>query len=161
MVPLYKKADWIKFQQHMLESSPSLLDSQSQMADSLWTAFKTALTQGIESFIPHCAVKKKDSLPWITPQIRKLLRWRKRFYLRQKQHPTPKLISKYKEVRCMLQMEMRRAYWDYTNDVVAEPVSSDPWDRNKRFWTYVKHCKQDSIGISPLLDKSGTLHTDS
>ena len=31
----------------------------------------------------------------------------------------------------------------------------------KKFWTYIKHCKQDSSGVAPLIDTEGKLVDDS
>jgi hypothetical protein len=159
MIPLYKKANWEGFYELMKDFSDSTLANQEGLtAESLWIAFRAALDQGIKSFIPHRQAKKKDSLPWITPSVRKLMKRRNRLFCKQKKLSTPDNINKYREAKRLLQKALRQAYWSYINNVLTE--GSDTQTKNKRFWTYVKHCKRDSVGISSLKDITGTLRTD-
>lgn len=33
-------------------------------------------------------------------------------------------------------------------------------DSNKKFWTFIKHAKQDSTGVATLLRNNGRMHDD-
>lgn len=52
---------------------------------------------------------------------------------------------------------MRSAQRDFIKTTVNDDIKTNP----KRFWSYVKSKKQESAGISPLLNKDGFLHGDS
>ena len=66
------------------------------------------------------------------------------------------VIVKYKFIKCRLkstsQREIRLAREKYLQEVVCED--------SKRFWSYIKHQKQDSNGVSPLKGPDGLLHSD-
>ena len=59
---------------------------------------------------------------------------------------------------------MRRAHWDCVIDIITPDrdsnMDADNKPHNKRFWTYIKHCKQDSSGIAEIRDKAGNSATD-
>ena len=38
--------------------------------------------------------------------------------------------------------------------------SADLKQNPKRFWSFIKSKRQDSCGVSPLIDKDGILHSD-
>ena len=40
------------------------------------------------------------------------------------------------------------------------PETGEKHTISKKFWTYIKHCKQDSSGVAPLLDSEGKLVDD-
>ena len=41
---------------------------------------KSMIKEGVEKYIPHKTAGTKNSLPWITPEIRKLLRKDEKIY---------------------------------------------------------------------------------
>jgi hypothetical protein len=61
--------------------------------------------------------RTKDSLPWITSDLNKLIRKRDRLYKRKKKSGDKKTAEKFKEIKRIVQRELRRAYWKYTGDV--------------------------------------------
>ena len=75
-------------------------------------------------------------------------------------------ISKLKDIERKIQKHFRREYWAYVEDIwcttVSAPDSQGRPDKkhSKRFWTFVKHNKQDSIGIASLRNpETGRLET--
>jgi len=111
--------------------------------------------------IPHKTAKQKDCLPWITPNIRKLIRRRDRLYKKKKQSADPKITSKFKEVKRMIHMELRREYWKYIESIVT-PKEDDENQHSsmKRFWTYIKHKRSESSGVATFRS-DGILHSPS
>ena len=72
-----------------------------------------------------------------------------------------KHIEKYKELKRLVQREIRRAYWKYIEDIIT-PDPNDDKKPNcmKRFWTFIKHKRSDGNQIPPLRS-NGLLHPDS
>jgi hypothetical protein len=60
------------------------LEANGGTVEELWLLFKTRLNPSVIDHIPHKTAKQKDSLPWITPNIRKLIRRRDRLYKEKK-----------------------------------------------------------------------------
>ena len=126
----------------------------------MWDNFATSLGESITTNIPHKTAKKKDGCPWITSDIKRLIRRRDRAYKRKKKSGDSRDINRYKELKRMTQREIRRAYWKYIDDLVT-PGEEKSTNTNcmKRFWTYVKHKKSDGNTIPPLKSE-GILHED-
>ncbi|CAG2190004.1 unnamed protein product [Mytilus edulis] len=97
-------------------------------------------------------------LPWLTPNVRKLIRRRDRLYKRKKKSADPKITSKFKEARQKVQKELRRAYWKYIENIVTPKEETQPHSNMKRFWTYIKQMKTDSSIVAPLRS-DGVLHS--
>ena len=89
-------------------------------------------------------------------------------------HPVPKYTSTitrgslnrskrpqaYKLLKHKVQKVLRQAHWKNIEDIVIPDPSKTDNNSNIGFWAYIKHCKTDSIGIPPIKDTHGTLHTD-
>ena len=74
-------------------------------------------------------------------------------------------ISKLKDLQHRIQKRFRQEYWAYIENNIcptrATQNDKEHGDKNKRFWTYIKHNKQDSIGVASLRDpETGRLKTD-
>ena len=102
-----------------------------------------------------------DGLPWINQTLRKLIRRRDRLYNNKKQKKSGdnRDIQKYKDVKRNVQRDLRRAYWNYKDGIVSPKDNGNHYSGLKRFWTYIKHKKTDSNGISPLRS-DGLIHTN-
>ena len=89
-IPLYKKAQWDKLKEHMSKFHENLTqeDKASETANSLWERFKASLEEGIEKYIPHRIAGKKDSHPWITFELKKLIRKRNKLYITKQNYPS-------------------------------------------------------------------------
>ena len=74
-VPLFRKANWSDFKTYiMTEKKNEILNLQQSSIEEIWTAFKTALQKGITQFVPIKKIGCKKSLPWITQEIKRLIR---------------------------------------------------------------------------------------
>ena len=105
-----------------------------------------------EKFIPTRVVKPNRSLPWITNDIRKLLKRRRKLHKATKSNTTFK--STYKKLRSEVQRQIRKARWDH----IHTAVTSDEHGNNKGFWSYVRRFKCDNTGIAVLI-KNGLTDT--
>ena len=88
-VPIYRKADWDSFKSYMAtKSSEILCRFQESTVEEIWNALKTALDSGIQQFIHIKKISSKCSLPWITLEIRRLMRKRDKLYQNKNQYQT-------------------------------------------------------------------------
>ena len=101
---------------------------------------------------------KKNFAPWVTLNIRKLMRSKRRLHTKFKKTQCPKVLDKYKEMRHTLQREIRKSYWAYIEDIIdyTAATNNDRQTKQKKFWSYIKHLRKDSTGVSPLRSQGET-----
>ena len=63
--------------------------------------------------------------------------------------------DRYRDLKHKTQKKIRRDYWKYLEDIVTPSEGA----ANKKFWSFVKHTRQDSVGIPNLTDTQGDEHT--
>ncbi|VDI17481.1 Hypothetical predicted protein [Mytilus galloprovincialis] len=134
------------------------LAANGNSVEELWLLFKSKLNQSVNNHIPHKTAKQKDSLPWLTPNIRKLIHRRDRLYKKKQKSADPKITSKFKETNQMVQRELRRAYWKYIENIVTPKEENNQYSSMKQFWTYIKHKRTESSGVAPKRSE-GLLHS--
>ena len=162
-IPLYKRANWMSIQEEMKELKSKLEEDETNGAstDDLWNTFKRELTSSTSRHIPTKTARQKDKLPWISKEIRSLIKRRDRAFKCKKKTNHKDDIKRYKDLKHQVQRKSRRAYWDYIEGIVT-PESEEGMNTrgpSKRFWTYIKHRKTDKNGVSPL-KRRGKIETD-
>ena len=160
-IPLYRKANWDIMRLERGETYNKIKDLAvlGRDAEELWTVFKTDLNKSIDTHIPHKLARVKSSLPWISPEIRRLIHRRDRLYKRKKKSADPHIAGKFKDVKRQVQRELRRAYWKYVEGIVTPTEEDKPTSSMKKFWNYIKHCRTDKSGVAPLRE-NGILHSN-
>ena len=93
----------------------------------------------------------------LTFHLRPAQRVSPRAYRKAKNTNNMKDWCKYKSLKAETQREMRRAHQAYIQDTVNQDLTAN----SKRFYSYVKSKKQETTGISPLLNQDGFLHSRS
>ena len=82
---LYRKADWEASKTYMDQVKQDFLaKSTSQTVEQLWSSFKTSVNEGLAKFVPCKKFGSKRSFPWITQEIKRLIRKRDSLYLKHK-----------------------------------------------------------------------------
>ena len=161
---LYRRADWEKIKDEMRQLEKTIedmIESGEENIDEVWEKFKVTLLESMAQHIPKKNTKSRDSYPWITQEIRKMIKKRDRLSKKLKKNPRlTELETKYKETRREVKKLIRKEYWNYVCSLFEE--NKDEVDARpclKRFWTYIKHQRSSSVGISPLRHE-GKLVTD-
>jgi hypothetical protein len=158
-IPLYKKADWNQLKDHVRDFGKHLDRTDTTVSpNTLWQNFKIMLETGISKHIPHKCARQKDSMPWITTKIKRLIGRKNKLYARYKHSSLDKHHRAFKAIKAEVQKQLRQAYWSYVQGLIS-PDPDEP-KGTKKFWTYIKHCKQDSTGVAPLLGDDGKLMDD-
>ena len=159
-VPLYKKADWAKLSSVVDNIYKQLREKcTSATTNELWLHFRDGLTDGITKLIPHKLARPNDSFPWISNDIRRLMRKRDKLFTKKKKTGSKNTDQKFRELKHKIQKEVRSAYWGYVEDLINPMGEEKPYEGMKRFWTFIKHRRTENNGIAPLRD-NGTLITD-
>ena len=96
------------------------MDRTNTGVNGMWCAFKSKFEELIKKHVLHKTARTKDSLSWITLDVRKLIRKRDRLYKRRKKKSGDnKTAEKFKEIKRIVQRELRRAYWKYIESIVT------------------------------------------
>ena len=95
---------------------------------------------------------KKVSLPWVTKNIKALIRKKDRTHSMFKKTNNPRLEKKWKDERRQVKREIEKAHSDHLNNLIGD-VSKD----SKPFWKYISNQKADKQDIPPLLKKDNSI----
>ena len=99
-------------------------------------------------------MKRRSSLPWLGPSLRRMLRRKQRLLQRAKQTGN---WNTYRNFQKSCRRATRRAEWDFINGKIQEGLKNN---NTKPFWNFIKSRKQDNTGVSPLKVR-GQLVSDS
>ena len=149
-IPLYNEANWENIKKGMASTLEKMryFDEHNAGVIEMWEYFKNQLEELVKSHIQHKMAKRRDSSPWITPEIKKFIRKRERLYKRKKKLGNTKSTEKFKIIKRKVQRELRRAYWKYVEEIVRPQEDDNQYRGMKRFWTYIKHKLTDNKGIA-------------
>jgi hypothetical protein len=113
----YKKANWEKIEQDLQTTHSHMRENQNHMdVNDLWNYFKNSTSDSIKKNIPTKSIGNKTTLPWVTPQIKKLIN--KKNKLIKKKNSNSEQPKIYKEVKSKLQKEMCNSYWNYIENMI-------------------------------------------
>ena len=132
--------------------------------DEMWTELKDHIHNTVNKHVPQTTVKHHHGYPWITSELRRLIRKRDRTYNKMKKSGKAELRKHYKNLKHIVQKETRKAYWDYISNIIAPDEKSD----NKKFFSFLKSMRKETAGVPPLkhqgttasdtIDKANTLN---
>ena len=129
--------------------------------EQLWSTFKDKIHALVESYIPSKILRRnRQHKPWISRQVKTLLRKSKKLFQRQRRTEKVRDIRHYKETKARLQKAEWQSYWQFVENIieVGDP-DQDHKPKQKRFWSYIKSIQKDTGGVASLKE-NGRLHAD-
>ena len=146
---MYDKADWDGLRAAMIDFFNSLEGRAGQHdVEELWIEFKTALLEARDIFVPSKLTRGKTGKPWVSPELKKLLRRKDRLYKKKKKSNRDDLKAEFRELKREVQRRLRRAYYEYVSSILTEDDLEHAPTR-KRFWTFIKNKRSDHRLESP------------
>ena len=158
-IHLWSKADWQKIKDEASAFRLKFLDNIGNYSvNANYVKFKNFINDIINKHVPTRAMRSpKHNLPWITQKIRRMCRKKQRLFNKAKRSCKSKDWNAYKAFKNDTNKALRRAHWQYVNNILLEGLQSKDC---KPFWRYVKSKRQDIIGVAPLKSR-GNLFSDS
>jgi hypothetical protein len=96
----------------------------------------------------------KKRLPWITKEIKALIRKRNKLFRKRRTSRMEKRIQNM-YLKRTLQSKIWEEYWKYLEGIIcfneSDPNSERP-QKQKKFWNYIKGLRKDNSGVAPLRD---------
>ena len=124
-------------------------------ADEAWETLRIILDQATSQFVPRSTIRPANTPKWLTREIIKLVRKKKRAWKLSKTHGTTENINRYKELEKELIVKLRNAKRS------MEKKLANSGDTNaKKFANYIRSKTKSHTGIGPLKNASGKLVTD-
>ena len=165
----YNKADWdsISCELKDLQSIFNNVDPYHVDTEMLWAMFRDKLSNLVDQYIPSRNGRRSRNLPWLTPMLRFRTRRKKKLYQQYKRSNGAYYYNCYINLKHRIQKYLRKSYWSYINNLILLDAHCDDCvtDNNsssfqvKKFWSYIKAIKKDSISI-PSLIQNGDLLTE-
>ena len=158
-VPLHSKADLNSFRKYIsVFVSDLLLKYENKTVEKLLNSFKSIVNQGILKFIPIKRFGVKKSVPWITKEIKRLVRKRDGLFQVQKRLGRNRDRHHFKQVKDLIQTKIRSAYDNCLQDLLGLAAQSADESPSvfvhRKLYSLIKNARQDSQEISALINKS-------
>ena len=145
---LYKKADISALDNELdqLVQEFSTRDPTNFSVDENWLFCSSKLKAAIDKWVPKKQVKSHRRLPWITRQIKRMMRKRERLFKMARRSKRASHWQSYKKYRKLVKRQIHLAHSNYVNDVIGSSLEVGD---GKAFWNYIKLQRTESIGIPP------------
>ena len=120
--------------------------------DEMWSNFMEMTKKLMRKHVPTKFTRARPFHPWINTDLNRLTRRENRAHKKAKKTQCKLDWVWYQRLTSTSQREIRLARENYLQEVLCED--------SKRFWSYIKHQKQDSNAVSALKGPDGLLHSD-
>eukprot|EP00112_Aurelia_sp_Birch-Aquarium-sp1_P010550 Seg2249.2 transcript_id=Seg2249.2/GoldUCD/mRNA.D3Y31 product=Fibropellin-1 protein_id=Seg2249.2/GoldUCD/D3Y31 len=151
----YKNMDINGFRE-ALETTPWWVSSVFEETDDVLNAWELLYNNVVDEYIKVRKAKvRKDSLPWITTDIRKIMNRRYRLLNKWQRDKDPQTHHQYKEARNLARKELRKAESKYWRQEFEKAGNS------KEFWQTVKRVERKKVikRLGPE-DENCQIHTE-
>jgi len=146
-IPLWAKANWDLLKEKASSlTSEFLIDCNSRDIYENWKLFEKYIKE-LMNMIPSKRTSTRYNLPWLTNEVKRKCRKKRRLYRKAKKSKAPKDWAKFKVHQENTRKALRTAHWNFINNIFQEGLETG--NRNS-FWSYIKAQQQDSVGVSPL-----------
>ena len=126
-------------------------ETKHPSVNTIWTTFRDGCNHIIQDEVPSRQSSQRFSQPWISREIRRISRRKRRWFSRAKKSGKSKDWEKYKVLKRQAQHACRQAHNNHICNMLSENC-----DNPKVFWTYIKSRRKDTQGVSSL--KKTDLH---
>ncbi|XP_060583415.1 uncharacterized protein LOC132739673 [Ruditapes philippinarum] len=125
--------------------SDTILNLTDTNIEDCWTLFKHGCTHIVAEEVPARQTSQRYNQPWVTRDIRRITRQKKRWFKRARRSNTQHDWDRYITIKRQAQLTCRRAHDHH----VASMLSEDH-ENPKVFWQYIKSRKKENFGVAPL-----------
>jgi hypothetical protein len=84
-----------------------------------WKQFKETIETCIDKHIPKKKIGKYHDVPWMTTDIKRLIRKKQRLYNKSKKSKKPSHKKAFKDIRSLIRNKLHKNYWDYLSNMLS------------------------------------------
>ena len=148
---LFRKADWPRVKLLLSDYQDKFITNHhGKSVDDLWTKFTSALERLSSECIPTEMVRGKSSFPWITQEIKRLIRKRDHFYRKFKTTGDQTKRSKFLCLRKIIKCKTKLGYTTYLEGLLGLDSETSTACDSKKLFSFLKNSRQDQVGSPPL-----------
>ena len=150
-VTLYHRANWQEVKDRIKVFATDYFAANNitvRPINTNWSDIQRCITTCIADLIPHKSIGTRFHLPYITKPIQRKIRKRQRVYRKAKKSNRQKDRDQCYTLKKEIKQELNAAFNDYVNNMLN--VEDDSPGAMKRFYRFIKSCRQDSFGVSTL-----------
>ena len=125
----------------------TLNENSSRTVEQNWNFFHENILQVVEEHIPAKQITASNHLPWMTSQLKRLIKRKQRLYNRAKRFKRPSDWKAYKDIQSRVRSTLRQQHLKYLTGRLSSACDNN---RRKTFWRFIKSQKQDTTSISIL-----------
>ena len=129
--------------------SKFLSSHAGKSVEELWTSFADALEAGMQECIPMKLLSCKGSLPWITQEIKRLIRKSDKLYTACKASGDSAKRKSFLALRQLIKRKIKQAYQSHLEGLLGLGNNDHSCDRKKLF-SFLKNSRQDQQGPTGL-----------
>ena len=154
---LWDKGDLDQVKCYLLSSSQAFVldNSATTPVDKLLETIVDNINDTVDKNIPTKTTSTRFSQPWINRDTKRLSSHKKRAFKQAKKSKKVNNWDRYKRLKKEYQAQCWRAHDSY----VANLLSDNPSNNQKRFYSYVKSKRCDNSRVAPLR-REGRTHAD-
>ena len=123
----------------------------------MWNFIKTRLHKIMEDTVPSKLSSTRYHQAWITRDVKRLSRRKKRSYVKLMKTKRRADINMYHQLKRATERKCKEAYKDYIENMISPDLTSNP----KRFLGLIKSKRCESVEVAPLNDTDGLTYSDS
>ena len=147
---IFSKADWPTLKAKMKLYQQSFLSNHyGQTVEQLWSDFTTTLDKLVQECIPAKLIRGKSSLPWITQEIKRLIRKRDSLYRKFKRSGDSDIKTKFQTLRQQIKKKIKDSYQAYLENLLGLNDEDSKCD-SKKLFSFLKNSRCDQQGTPPL-----------
>ena len=147
---IFSKADWPTLKAKMKLYQQSFLSNHyGKTVEQLWTDFTTTLDKLVQECIPAKLIRGKSSLPWITQEIKRLIRKRDSLYRKFKRSGDSDIKTKFQTLRQQIKKKIKDSYQAYLENLLGLNDEDSKCD-SKKLFSFLKNSRCDQQGTPPL-----------
>ena len=121
----------------------------------MWNILRKTLDDAVELFVPSSTIRAPGQPKWLTREVIRLVRRKKRAYRLTRTHGTVENWTKYKTLEKEVIVKLRNAKRRMEKNLAYSKETT-----TKTFANYIKSKSKSITGIGPLKSSTGALITD-
>ena len=120
-----------------------------------WTWFREQLQNAVEKYVPKSSSRTKLKNPWMTREILRLIRKKRKVWKKAKYSSLAEDMAEYKRIEKEVSNKIRNAKRKLEKDLVSGPDKN-----NRNFARYVKTKTKSRTTVGPLITKDKRVLTE-
>ena len=152
--PNWSKADIPGLMTHLRNLEWANIFS-AQGTEEMWNILRKTLDDAVELFVPSSTIRAPGQPKWLTREVIRLVRRKKRAYRLTRTHGTVENWTKYKTLEKEVIVKLRNAKRRMEKNLAYSKETT-----TKTFANYIKSKSKSITGIGPLKSSTGALITD-